>query len=191
MGLLGFLWNLLHNKRIEITVPLGKPKETDFTPSMPVLQRITPNCKALDKRVVKCVVIHSTGSSTAESAINWMGMAESGVSAHYCIGKDGKIYQLVREQDIAYHAGAAQWNGSRAVNLISIGIELVNLNDGKDHYPAPQMMALTRLVEDILKRHELKTVDVTAHKYIALPLGRKTDPAGFLFYEWRDSLKVD
>jgi N-acetylmuramoyl-L-alanine amidase-like protein len=52
-----------------------------------------------------------------EGAIRRFKDPSSILSAHYVIGMDGRIAQLVREDDTAYHAG------SYAVNLRSIGIE--------------------------------------------------------------------
>jgi N-acetyl-anhydromuramyl-L-alanine amidase AmpD len=66
---------------------------------------------------IKYVVIHTTESSFT-SAINWFQNPSSNVSAHYVIrSSDGLIVQMVREKDIAWHAG--NWT----YNTRSIGIE--------------------------------------------------------------------
>jgi len=44
------------------------------------------------------IVLHGTYGGTAEGAINWLnGPAGKGVSVHYVIGEDAKIYQLFPE----------------------------------------------------------------------------------------------
>lgn len=52
-----------------------------------------------------------------------------GVSTHYMIGREGEIYQLVPEDQIAYHAGKGSIPGLSQVenklNDYSIGIELM------------------------------------------------------------------
>ena len=49
-----------------------------------------------------------------------------GVSAHYVIGRDGTVYQLVDEKDNSYHAGKSKLpDGTTNVNSCSIGIELM------------------------------------------------------------------
>jgi N-acetyl-anhydromuramyl-L-alanine amidase AmpD len=61
--------------------------------------------------------IHVT-EGTYTSAINWFRNDASNVSAHYVIrSSDGQITQMVREKDIAWHAGYWDWN------VKSIGIE--------------------------------------------------------------------
>jgi N-acetyl-anhydromuramyl-L-alanine amidase AmpD len=52
-----------------------------------------------------------------ESAIRRFMDPRSSVSAHYIIGQDGRIAQLVREEDTAFHAG------EYSANQRSIGIE--------------------------------------------------------------------
>jgi len=46
----------------------------------------------------KSIVLHGTYGGTAEGAIAWLnGQAGRGVSVHYVIGEDAKIYQLFPE----------------------------------------------------------------------------------------------
>jgi len=52
-----------------------------------------------------------------EGAVRRFRNPTSRLSAHYIIGQDGRIAQLVSEDDTAYHSG------NYAVNLRSIGIE--------------------------------------------------------------------
>jgi N-acetyl-anhydromuramyl-L-alanine amidase AmpD len=68
-------------------------------------------------RPIDRIVIHITDAPTIGSTINWFQNPQSKVSAHYVVGQDGRIVQMVRHNDIAYHASTA--NGS------SIGIEHV------------------------------------------------------------------
>lgn len=66
---------------------------------------------------IRYIVIHVTQGSYA-GAINWFQNPSSNVSAHYVIrSSDGAITQMVREKDIAWHAG--NWT----YNTQSIGIE--------------------------------------------------------------------
>jgi N-acetylmuramoyl-L-alanine amidase len=73
------------------------------------------------------IVIHTTVGSYA-STIEWFSRPQTGVSAHYMVGLDGRIAQFVDERDTARHAGrvkdpttplAEQLNP----NLVTIGIE--------------------------------------------------------------------
>ncbi len=69
------------------------------------------------------IVLHGTYGGTAEGAIAWLnGQAGKGVSVHYVIGEDGKIYQLFPQKFFAYHAGG----NYRTISQTSFGIEIVN-----------------------------------------------------------------
>ncbi len=76
------------------------------------------------------VVLHYTAGNSLDSAI--AAMAKRKVSAHYVVGLEGEIVQCVKEEDRAYHAGDAVWNGSSLVNGMSIGIEIVNFGWGRE-----------------------------------------------------------
>jgi N-acetyl-anhydromuramyl-L-alanine amidase AmpD len=82
-----------------------------------------------------------------EGAVRRFKDPASRLSAHYVIGQDGRIAQLVSEDDAAYHSG------NYAVNLRSIGIE---------HEASPAMepsaalyAASAQLHLDIANRHGL------------------------------------
>lgn len=131
--------------------------------------------------VVDTVVVHATAGPTARSAAMTFFNPSNQVSAHYIIGKDGSIYQCVSTFKRAWHAGASRdFLDRRNVNNFSIGIELVNMDDGKDPYPAAQTTALKHLIEALEYRFPLKYI--TSHAFIALPAGRKVDPNGF---DWK------
>ncbi len=69
-----------------------------------------------DGRIIDRIVIHTTEGSYA-SAISWFQNSSSQVSAHYVIrSSDGHIAQMVREKDIAWHAGVVGWN-PRSIGL--------------------------------------------------------------------------
>ena len=144
---------------------------------------LSPNFLILKKREITCVVLHATATSAAKSPLEWLTNPDSKVSAHYLIGPDGKVWQLVDELNVAWHAGESEWGGRKHVNQFSIGIELVNANDGKQVFPKEQLSACASLVAAICQDYGIKLKDVIGHKDIAT--GRKTDPAGFDFDDFR------
>ena len=75
---------------------------------------------------VDILVLHYTGMRTADEALARLCDPEAKVSAHYTIGRDGRIFSHVPEDRRAWHAGLSFWAGERNVNARSIGIELVN-----------------------------------------------------------------
>lgn len=94
------------------------------------------------------------------------------VSAHYLIGADGTVWQMVREADRAWHAGAGSWRGCDDLNSRSIGIELDNL--GTHPFSEPQMAALEALLAGIMARWGIGPAGVIGHSDMAP--GRKCDP---------------
>lgn len=51
------------------------------------------------------VALHNTGGTNIQSTINWFQNPASQVSAHYVVGQDGRIVQMVQLNDLAYHVG--------------------------------------------------------------------------------------
>ncbi|MGB7404380.1 MAG: N-acetylmuramoyl-L-alanine amidase [Pacificimonas sp.] len=125
---------------------------------------------------VSIVVMHYTGMTSAEAALERLRDPDAKVSAHYLIAEDGTVMRLVDEDRRAWHAGRAYWRGIRDVNSASIGIELAN--PGHDHgyldFPEPQMAALETLLEGILERHDVRPENVIGHSDLAPD--RKIDP---------------
>lgn len=135
--------------------------------------------------VVDTVVIHSTVIPTLEKTTQAFQRVSSQVSAHFTIGKDGSIVQNVSTFDRAWHAGVSKDHfGRQNVNHFSVGIELVNLNDGKDTYPQVQIDALHAILVVLKRRFPVK--QLTSHEYIAKPYGRKNDPTIFPWEKLKD-----
>jgi N-acetylmuramoyl-L-alanine amidase len=86
----------------------------------------SPHYKSGRKKEVSAIVIHYTSSPTLDGTIAWFLNPKSKVSAHYAIGPDGTIVQMVKDEDTAWHAGRSLLYCEKHVNNFSIGIELVN-----------------------------------------------------------------
>ncbi|MEI9988791.1 MAG: N-acetylmuramoyl-L-alanine amidase [Rhizomicrobium sp.] len=129
---------------------------------------------------VDILVLHYTGMKTADEALARLCDPAAKVSAHYTIGRDGRVYAHVPEERRAWHAGVSYWAGETNVNARSIGIELVNPGHefGYEPFPDPQIAALIDLARGILKRHPIPPHRVLGHSDVAP--ARKMDP-GELF----------
>jgi len=125
------------------------------------------------------VVLHYTAMKTAAAALDRLCDPEAEVSAHYLIGARGDIWQLVDEEQRAWHAGAGQWGSVTDVNSRSIGIELANRGDHP--FAAAQMDALETLLAQIMARWSIPPERVIGHSDMA-PL-RKCDPGPR--FDWR------
>lgn len=125
-------------------------------------------------REIDTVVIHFTSGRYVEPEnpydvfLNWKIFNFYRVSSHYMIGRDGTIYQLVRESDTAWHAGGSimpEPDNRRGVNAFSIGIELIGMYDVP--FEDAQYEALIALVRDIRSRHSVPIQNIVGHEHIA------------------------
>lgn len=137
---------------------------------------------------IKVLVIHYTADDFDSSLAT---LTDKQVSSHYLVpavpprynGKP-RIWQLVPEQELAWHAGISAWRGATRLNDTSIGIELENRGWQKSagvKYFAPfepaQIQALIPLAKDIIARYHIKPENVVAHADIAPQ--RKDDPGHY------------
>ena len=89
------------------------PQATRYEPADPGNYRARSG-----QRTINRVVIHITdGGSNINGTISWFKNPAARVSAHYVVGQNGEVVQMVAHNDVAWHAGPA--NGD------SIGIEHV------------------------------------------------------------------
>ncbi|WP_368039860.1 N-acetylmuramoyl-L-alanine amidase [Ruegeria atlantica] len=118
------------------------------------------------------IVLHYTAMNGAQEALDRLCDPVHEVSAHYLIGGDGTLWQMVREEDRAWHAGAGEWHGQNDINSRSIGIELDNT--GKHPFSDLQMHQLEQLLRQVMRRWAIRPNGVIGHSDMAP--GRKFDP---------------
>ncbi|WP_417713021.1 N-acetylmuramoyl-L-alanine amidase [Pseudophaeobacter arcticus] len=118
------------------------------------------------------VVLHYTAMQSAQEALDRLCDPAAEVSAHYLIGRNGRLWQMVAENQRAWHAGAGEWSGLDDINSRSIGIELDNT--GAHPFSEPQMAMLEMLLAQILQRWSIAPEGVIGHSDMAP--GRKSDP---------------
>jgi N-acetylmuramoyl-L-alanine amidase len=133
---------------------------------------------------VDMLILHYTGMQSAQAALARLCDPVAKVSSHYVVDEDGTIYRLVPEQRRAYHAGLSFWRGRRALNDVSVGIEIVNPGHefGYRAFPAAQIGAVLDLCQRVLRAHDIPARNVVGHSDVAP--NRKQDP-GELF-PWRE-----
>ena len=137
--------------------------------------------KAASSRQIDTVVIHSSYNALGGDVYNVDGLLKEyksyAVSPHYLIDREGQIYRLVADGNIAYHAGAGRMPDGRInVNNFSLGIELMNTETSQ--FTDKQYAALKNLLAELKKKYSLKYI--LGHNQIAA--GRKTDPWNF---DWK------
>jgi N-acetylmuramoyl-L-alanine amidase len=129
------------------------------------------------------LILHYTGLETARRSIDVLCDPICEVSCHYLVDVDGRVTQMVREADRAWHAGLSYWRGETDINSSSVGIEIQNPGHahGYPDFPEAQMSAVVSLSHDIVVRNQMRATDVLAHSDIAPQ--RKIDPGEK--FDWR------
>jgi N-acetylmuramoyl-L-alanine amidase len=127
-----------------------------------------------DIRKPQLIVLHYTEQGSVQQALDTLRTANSGgpVSAHYLVGRDGHIYQLVSDVDRAWHAGGGRWGSITDVNSASIGIEIDN--NGHVPYPPAQIDSVIRLLTDLTTRWHIPRAQIIGHEDLAPT--RRNDP---------------
>ncbi|HEY1632642.1 MAG TPA: N-acetylmuramoyl-L-alanine amidase [Rhizomicrobium sp.] len=149
-----------------------------------IVEASSPNFDARPQGApVDMLVLHYTGMRTAEEALSRLCDPAAKVSAHYTIGRDGRVYRHVPEEMRAWHAGISHWAGEANVNARSIGIELVNPGHEFGYIPFAdeQIAALIDLCDGIRTRHPIPAARVVGHSDVAP--ARKEDPGEFFPWE--------
>ncbi|PAT36941.1 1,6-anhydro-N-acetylmuramyl-L-alanine amidase AmpD [Vandammella animalimorsus] len=148
----------------------------------------SPNCDARpDAAQIDLIVLHSIslppgvfeGQAVQQlftNTLDWdahpyfQGIRGLRVSAHFFIRRDGRLIQFVDADARAWHAGQSCYDGRRARNDDSIGIELEGLEGGL--FTSQQYQALTPLCQALRARYPI--AHIAGHEHIAP--GRKHDP---------------
>ena len=101
---------------------------------------------------------------------------KSKVSSHFVISQNGRVYRLVQDNQIAWHAGKSCWGKYKNLNKNSIGIELVNKGHkfGYTNFKNQQLSSLIRICKKLIRKYKIKKGNIVGHSDIA-PL-RKVDP---------------
>lgn len=150
--------------------------------------RPSPNHNQRPVQPPDMIVLHATVIGL-DATLSGFQRTSSGVSSHYVVGKDGSVFQMVRERDRAWHAGESFWKGRHDINDYSIGIEMVNRNDGLDPWPDEQVNAVLNLCRYLVEKYGIGRDNVVTHEWIAGYAGRgKTDPRGFPMDAFLDQL---
>lgn len=76
----------------------------------------------------EAIVLHDTADRPDKDTdtINYFASKDCKVSAHFVVGRDGKVVQMVECDRKAHHAGASSYKGRQYCNGFTIGIEIDN-----------------------------------------------------------------
>ena len=107
---------------------------------------------------IKLIIIHYTGMQSERESLLRLSNPKSKVSSHYVISQNGKIYRLVQDNKIAWHAGKSCWGKYKNLNKKSIGIELVNKGHRFDYtnFKKKQLKSLIQICKTLIKKYKIK-----------------------------------
>lgn len=123
---------------------------------------------------IKYIVIHYFGGlATALNLAKYWAREYAGASAHYAVGHEGEIYQIVEDDDAAWHCGTSgKYKHPACRNSNSIGIEMAvkKKNTGtkratdKDWYFTPETVAAAvELTRQLMKKYNIPAENVIRH----------------------------
>ena len=178
----GFYGELTHAALKKELAKVDGPGKPDPKPGVfkkpPVIAAPSPNWNERGGKDIDTIVLHHTASNNGQADLAHMRNPKSEVSAHYMVDRDGKIYQLVGDSKRAWHAGKSELHGVPTdVNGRSIGIEIVNDGSGRTPFTEAQYKSLTQLVGFLKQEYKVPMNNLVGHKDVAVPKGRKNDPA--------------
>jgi len=125
------------------------------------------------------VIIHHTAQDSLAQTLRTFTVPHSEVSAHYVIGREGEVYQMLNDYVRGWHAGAGKWGSVTDLNSISLGIELDN--NGSEPFSEPQLYSLLNLLDTLKRKYNIPAANFIAHSDIAP--GRKVDPSAL--FPWK------
>jgi N-acetyl-anhydromuramyl-L-alanine amidase AmpD len=129
-------------------------------------------------RSIKYIILHYT-EMLFDDALSKLCDLNSKVSTHYLIRDNGSIYNLVRNEHIAWHAGLSSWHNTEKLNNNSIGIEIDNL--GNQAFTNEQITSCINLCRSLMNIFNIPKENVIGHSDIAPD--RKIDPG--IFFPWK------
>jgi len=109
---------------------------------------------------ISLIIIHTTDTDSEKDSLEWLAV-RTGVSAHYVVAKDGKIYSLVPEQFAARHCGYS-------CNQRAIGIEMVQGVHGhfykrKEIINSLQLDQTVSLVKILMENYNIPKKNIIGH----------------------------
>lgn len=123
-------------------------------------------------RTIRTVVIHTIEGSEA-GCISWFQNPAARVSAHYVLSHAGRVTQMVREADRAWHVGQ--------INDQAIGIENEGYA-GRNNWTDVQYRTLAQLTRSICDRHGIPLDRAHIIGHVEAPGATHTDPGRF--FDW-------
>jgi len=158
-----------------INLPLGASEPVPGARtggSVPGIRKIAASrsnyTRRSSRRITK-IVLHTIEGSE-DAGISWFRNPRAKVSAHYVVSYTGRVTQLMRDSDIAWHA--------RGVNSSTIGIENEGYS-GRNNWTAAQISKLASLVRFLCERHGIAKTRANIIGHYQVDPARRNDPGRY------------
>ena len=125
---------------------------------------------------IDAIVLHYTTSRNLEGSISWFKNPASEVSAHYIVGLDGSIVQLVKDGDKAWHCFG--------FNTTSIGIE--HVAQAGDRLTPAQERASAALLRWLIREYKISGGRIYGHRWNPVKPGGTPCPGDL----WRNQSEL-
>jgi N-acetylmuramoyl-L-alanine amidase len=125
------------------------------------------------------IILHHTAQDSIQQTLKTFTLKRTNVSAHYVIGRDGKVIHMLNDYLRAWHAGNGSWGKDTDLNSSSLGIELDN--NGVEPFSDSQINSLLALLTKLKKDYNIPTHNIIGHADIAP--SRKKDPSAL--FPWK------
>ncbi len=122
---------------------------------------------------IKYIVIHYFGGlASALNLAKYWASQYAGASAHYAVGHEGEIFQIVEDDDIAWHTGAKSYKHAECRNSNSIGIEMavkkkstatMSANDKDWYFTDATVETTIKLTKQLMKKYNIPAENVIRH----------------------------
>jgi len=153
------------------------------------------NYRAAKSRHIDTIVIHYSSAINVDPA-RWDDPAlvrdifnRNHVSAHYLIARDGTVYKLVDEQNVAWQAGGSIMpapDNRKNVNSFSIGIEIIATQ--KSGFTDAEYASLAQLVNGIRSRSPIRHIvghdEIGGRRAVNLGLRHDVKPDPGSLFDW-------
>ncbi|WP_030216507.1 N-acetylmuramoyl-L-alanine amidase [Streptomyces sp. NRRL WC-3626] len=130
---------------------------------------------------IDMVIVHVTQGSF-DSAVQAFQDPGHKAAAHYIVGQDGRVTQMIRELDVAYHAG------NRDYNERSVGIEHEGFVDRPEDLTDEMYEASARLTARICARYDIPVDRAHILGHVEVPGTDHTDPGPH--WDWDRYMKL-
>lgn len=121
----------------------------------PLIWEPSPNFSSRNGTPIRQIILHCTATTSLATVLTWFRHPDSQVSAHYVIARDGKIYQMVRDSDKAWHAYGE--------NADSIGIE--HVADVRETMSPAQEHAAIALLRWLMAEYKIPLYAIAGHRF--------------------------